>query len=71
MKPLGMRTWKWLARRAMGRPSVPWLGLGGHVNSVCGGPGGVGGGSANSGNPAGRPAAKGKVGGGTVIQATP
>ena len=55
----------------MGRPSVPWLGLGGHVNSVCGGPGGVGGGSANSGNPAGRPAAKGKVGGGTVIQATP
>lgn len=55
-----MRTWKWLALRAIGRPSVPWFGRGGQTKSAAGG------GCNNSGIPAGSPA-KGKVGGGTEI----
>lgn len=37
MYPVGIRTWKWLARSSMGRPSRPWLGLEGHLNSISGG----------------------------------
>lgn len=35
MMPCGTRTWKWLARKEMGLPSVPVLGRGGHRNSTC------------------------------------
>ena len=51
-------TWKWLARSEIGRPSVPWFGRGGQVNSMLGA---CGGGSVKEG---GRPM-NGSVVGGT------
>ena len=57
MKPFGILTWKWLARRLIGRPSLPWLGRGGQMKST----GGTTGGSPTAGG-------NGREGGGTVIR---
>ena len=57
MKPFGIRTWKWLALRSIGRPSVPWFGLGGQIKSAGGGGPGTSPGAAGNG----------RAGGGTEI----